>query len=54
MKVTIIPIVIYACDTVTNRLLKGLENFEFGGRVENIQTTILLRTARLVRIVLEA
>ena len=49
MKVTIIPIVIGAFGTVTKRLLKGLEDLEVGGRVENIQTTILLRTAKILR-----
>ena len=34
MKVTIIPIVIVAFDTVTKGLLKGLEELEVGGRVE--------------------
>ena len=53
MKVTIIPIVIGAFGTVTKGLLKGLEDFEFGGRVKTIQTTALLRTARILRRVLE-
>ncbi len=53
MKVTIILIVIGAFDTVTKRLLKGLEDFEVGGRVETIQTTALLRTARILRRVME-
>ena len=46
MLVTIIPIVIGAFGTVTKGLLKGLEDLEVGGRVETIQTTTLLRTAR--------
>ena len=41
-----------AFDTVTKRLLKGLEDLEVGGRVETIQTTALLRTARILRRVL--
>ena len=53
MKVTIIPVVIGAFGTITRRLLKGLEDLEFGGRVETIQTTALLRTARILRRVLE-
>ena len=44
MKVTIIPIVIGAFETVTKGLLKGLEDLEVGGRVEIIQTTTLWRT----------
>ena len=38
MKVTIIAIVIGAFSTVTNGLLKGLQDLEVGGRVETIQT----------------
>ena len=38
IKVTIIPIVIRAFGTVTKGLLKGLGDFEVGGRVETIQT----------------
>ena len=53
MKVTIVPIVIDALGTVTNELLKGLEDLEVGGRVETVQTTALLRTARILRRVLE-
>ena len=53
MQVTIIPIVIGAFGTVTKGLLKGLEDMEVGGRVETIQTTALLRTARILRRVLE-
>ena len=50
---TIIPIVIGAFGTVTKGLLKGLEDLEVGGRVETIQTTALLKTARILRRVLE-
>ena len=53
MKVTIVPIVIGAFGTVTKGLLKGLEDLEIGGRVETIQTTALLKTARILRRVLE-
>ena len=49
MQVTIIPIVIGAFGTVTKGLLKGLEDLEVGSRVETIQTTALLRTARILR-----
>ena len=45
MKVTIIPIVIGAFDTVTKGLFKGLDDLEVGGQVDTIQTTTLLRTA---------
>ena len=53
MKVTIVLIVIGAFGTITKGLLKGLEDLEVGGRVETIQTTALLRTARILRRVLE-
>ena len=53
MKVTIIPIVIGTFGKVTEGLLKGLEDLEIRGRVETIQTTTLLRTARIRRKVLE-
>ena len=53
MKMTIIPIVIGAFDTVTKGLLKGLEDLEVGGRVETIQTTTLLWMVRILRRVLE-
>ncbi len=53
MKVTIIPIIICALGTVTKGLIKGLEDLEIRGRVETIQTTALLRLARILRRVLE-
>ena len=53
MKVTIVPIVIGAFGTITKGLLKGLEDLKVGGRVEAIQMTALLRTARILRRVLE-
>ena len=53
LKVTTIPIGIGAFGTVTKGLLKGLEDLEVGGRVETIQTTAFLRTARIPRSVLE-
>ena len=53
MKVTIVQIVIGALGTISKGLLKGLEDLEVGGRVETIQTTALMRTARILRQVLE-
>ena len=53
MKASIVPIVIGAFDTVTEGLLKGLEDLSVCGRVETIQTTALLKTARILRRVLE-
>ena len=53
MKVTIVPIVIGAFGTITKGLLKGLEDLEVGKRVETVQTTVLLKTARILTRVLE-
>ena len=53
MQVTIISIVIGAFGTVTKGLLNELEDLEVDGRVETIQTTGLLRTARIQRSVQE-
>ena len=53
MKVTIVPIVIGALGTITKGLLKGVEDLEIGGRVETIQTTALLKSARILWLVLE-
>ena len=53
MKVTIVPIVIGALGTITKGLWKGLEGLEVGGREETIQMTTLLRTAKILRRVLE-
>ena len=53
MKVTIVQIVIGALGTITKGLSKGLEDLEVGGRVETIQTTALLKTARILKRVLE-
>ena len=46
MQVTITPIVIGAFGTVTKGLLKVLGDLKFGGRIETIQTTTLLRTGK--------
>ena len=42
-----------AFSTLTKGLLNGLEDLEVGGSVETIQTTALLRTARLLKRVQE-
>ena len=47
MKLKMIPIMVGALSTVTEGLLKGLDDLEVGGLVETIQTTALLRTARI-------
>ena len=48
-----IPMVIGALGTDTEGLKKGLEDLEIRGQVESIQTTALLRSARVLRRVLE-
>ena len=53
MKVTVILIVIGALWTTTNGLLKGPEDLEIRGQVETIQISVLLRSARILRWVLE-
>ena len=53
MKVMIVPIMIGDFGTITKGLLKGLGDLEVGRRVETIQMTALLRTARILRRVLE-
>ena len=53
MKVKIMAIAIGAFGTITKGLSKGLEDLEVGGRIEIIQMTALLRTARILRRVLE-
>ena len=53
MKVMIVLIMSGALGTITKELLKGLEDLEVGGRVETIKTIALLKTARILRRVLE-
>ena len=53
MKVTIVPIVIGALGTITKVLLKVLEDLDVGGQAKTIQTTALLRKARILRRILK-
>ena len=53
MKVTIISVVIGTLGTVTEGLVKRLEDLEITGPEKTIQTTALLRSARIPRRVLE-
>ena len=48
MKVTVIPIMISVLGTVTESLVQELEDLEVRGRVEAIQTIVLLRLARML------
>ena len=53
MKMTITPIVIIAFGTVIKGLVQGLKDLRIRGRVETLQTTALLRSARILRSVQE-
>ena len=53
MKVTEIPIVICVLGTIPKGLVKRLDDLEIREQVETIQTTALLRLARILRTVLE-
>ena len=52
-KVRIVLIVISAFGTIITELLKDLGDLEVGGRIETIQMTSLLRTARILSRFLE-
>ena len=49
MKVTVVPIEIHALGTIPKGLVTELEDLEIKGQVETIQTTVLLRSARIFR-----
>ena len=53
IKVMVIPIVIGALGKVTKGWIERLEDLEIRGRVETIQTTALLRSARILWKVVE-
>ena len=53
MKVTVIPIVVGTLGMVPKGLEKRLEEVEIRGRIEIIQTTALLKLARILKRVLE-
>ena len=53
MKVKTTLIVTGVLDTVTKGLVQGLEELGIRERVETIQTTALLRSAKILRRVLE-
>ena len=47
MRVMVIPIVIGTLVTVSNGLDRKLKGLETGGRIEMLQSTVLLRLARI-------
>ena len=49
MKMTLITTVFGALCTVTKVLIQGMEDFEIRGRVETIQATALLWSARILK-----
>ena len=53
MKVTVIPVVTGALGTVTKGLVQRMEDLEIRGRVVTIQITELLKSARILRRVLD-
>ena len=53
MKVLGIPVLIGALGTVPKGLVQGLEDWEIRGQMKTIQTRALLRSARILRTVLE-
>ena len=53
MKVTMVPIEVGALGTIPKEMVKGLEDLKIRGQAETIQTTTLLRLARIMRKVLE-
>ena len=53
MKVTMITTLNGVLGTMTKGLVKGVEDSEIRGRVETIQTTALVRSAKILRRVLE-
>ena len=53
MKVAVMPIIIVALGTIFKALVKRLEELEITGQVDTNQITALLRSARILRRVLE-
>ena len=53
MRVKVIPIAVGALGTVPKSLEKRLEELKIGGRIETIQATALLQSAKIHRRVLE-
>ena len=52
-KVTVIPVVIGALSTVTKGYVQGLADMEIRRQVKIMQTTVLLKSARILKRVLE-
>ena len=53
IRVTVIPVVVVALGTVPKGFERRLKMFEIRGRIETIQTAALLRSAKILRRLLE-
>ena len=53
MKVELIPNVVSVLGTLVKKREKNLEEVEISGRIETFKTTALMRSARILRRVLE-
>ena len=49
MRMTVIPIAVGALGMIPKGVEKSLKEMENGGRIKTIQTTVLLRSARILR-----
>ena len=53
MKVTVIPIIVGALEIVYKNLEKRLDKLKIRGRLENTQTTAVLKSTRILKIILK-
>ena len=53
MKMTVIPIVIGALGILSKESVRGLQDLEIRVQAETIKTTSLLKSAKILRIILE-
>ena len=53
MRLKVIPIIVAALGSVSKSLEKGLEELEISERIETIQTTVFLKSIRILKRVLE-
>ena len=53
MRVTVMPTLISAIETISKGFIRGLEELDIGGRAKTIKTTALLRLVRIPRGILE-
>ena len=53
MRLTVVPVVVDALGTIPKLLVKRMDGLEIRGQLETIQTTALLRSANILKDVLE-